>query len=227
VDIRPTHAILSELRYIFGNTLEPETEAMPKTTTHTDLTGYAPVAARIELFYERFPDGRIVTRLRSRTRQEVIFVAEVYRGAADGQPAATGWAAEREGDGDINLVACLENTETSAIGRALANLGFTASTQRPSAEEMLNVARRRGRMGVPAPVQASPNRRQIRETPVASTERRRLATNLLMLIGEARARGLRTARAERWRERLSTNRYSEHDLRSWERRLGDWLRHRG
>jgi hypothetical protein len=79
---------------------------MPKTTAHTDLTGYAPVADRIDRFYERFPEGRIVTRLRPRTRHEVIFVAEVYRTAADDKPAATGWAAEREGDGDINLVAC-------------------------------------------------------------------------------------------------------------------------
>ena len=38
-------------------------------------------------------------------------------------------------------MACLENTETSAVGRALANLGFTASRERPSLEEMAKTAR--------------------------------------------------------------------------------------
>src|SRR5918911_4324440 len=92
-----------------------------------DPAAYAPVAERIRLFWEAFPEGRIVTRLVSRTEHDVVFEARIYRCAADLRPAATGWAAEREGDGDVNLVACLENTETSAVGRALANLGFTAA----------------------------------------------------------------------------------------------------
>ena len=88
---------------------------------------------------------RIITELVSRTERDVVFRALVYRDANDTEAAATGWAAEREGDGEINSVACLENTETSAIGRALANLGFTAARQRPSAEEMAKVARVRAR----------------------------------------------------------------------------------
>jgi hypothetical protein len=197
---------------------------MPKTTAHTDLTGYAPVADRIDLFYERFPEGRIVTRLRARTRHEVIFVAEVYRTAADDKPSATGWAAEREGDGDINLVACLENTETSAIGRALANLGFTASTQRPSAEEMIKAARQRGRLVAvrEAATPRSTRRSAVRETP-AESDRRRLVTRLLILIGRAQAAGLRPARAERWRVALSSHRYPDADLHRWEQRLRDRL----
>src|SRR5204863_2856840 len=74
---------------------------------------------------------------------EITFKALVYRSAAETLAAATGWASEREGDGDINTVACLENTETSAVGRALANLGFTASTKRPSLEEMEKALRAR------------------------------------------------------------------------------------
>src|SRR5689334_24400132 len=112
-----------------------------------DLSDYALVADRITLFYERYPDGRIVTELHSRADREITFRALVYRSAADAQPAATGWASEREGDGEINRVACLENTETSAVGRALANLGFTASRFRPSAEEMAKAARARARIG--------------------------------------------------------------------------------
>src|SRR5690348_5256755 len=110
-----------------------------------DLATYAPVAERITLFYQSFPRGRIVTELVSRTERDVVFRALVYRDATDTEAAATGWAAEREGDGEINTYACLENTETSAIGRALANLGFTASRERPSAEEMAKMSRVRRR----------------------------------------------------------------------------------
>lgn len=92
-----------------------------------DPARYAPVAERITHFYLAFPKGRIVTDLISRSDREVVFRASVYRASVDVSPAATGWASEREGDGDVNEVACLENTETSAVGRALANLGFTAS----------------------------------------------------------------------------------------------------
>jgi len=117
-----------------------------------DLADYALVADRITLFYQRYPGGRIVTELHSRTEREVTFRALVFREKADTEPAATGWASEREGDGEINRVACLENTETSAVGRALANLGFTASNRRPSREEMELAARRRTRL---APVAGS------------------------------------------------------------------------
>lgn len=118
---------------------------MSKGDAGFDREGYAPVADRIALFYERHPMGRIETHLVERSDRGVVFRAAVYRSPDERRPAATGWAAEREGDGEINTVACLENTETSAVGRALANLGFTASRQRASAEEMAKVARERGR----------------------------------------------------------------------------------
>jgi len=114
---------------------------MSKTDASFNPDQYATVADRLELFYARFPEGRINTELVSRQDREITFKALVYRTASETLAAATGWASEREGDGDINTVACLENTETSAVGRALANLGFTASTKRPSREEMEKAAR--------------------------------------------------------------------------------------
>lgn len=119
---------------------------MPKTDRTFNPDGYATVAERITLFYEKHPAGRIQTELVSRDDGEITFKALVYRDLADATPAATGWASERVGDGEINTVACLENTETSAIGRALANLGFTASTRRPSREEMEKAERARRRL---------------------------------------------------------------------------------
>ncbi len=149
---------------------------MPKTTADFDPDSYAPVAARVELFYDRFPTGRILTELVQHTDQEIVFRAAVYRAADDREPAATGWAAERVGDGEVNAVACLENTETSAIGRALANLGFLASRLRPSAEEAAKADRARARLA------AEPD--------------------LLQLLRTAERAGLSAARAEALRGRV-------------------------
>ncbi len=119
---------------------------MPKSGADFDSSQYAPVAERITLFYQRFPTGRIVTRLVSRRGEEITFMATVYRSPTEVEPAATGWASERIGDGEVNAVACLENAETSAVGRALANLGLTASRNRPSREEMAKADRHRARL---------------------------------------------------------------------------------
>src|SRR3954469_23145787 len=109
---------------------------MSKTDSFFNPDQYATVAERIELFYSRFPQGRINTELVARQDGEITFRALVYRGADDSLAAATPWASEREGDSDINSVACLEKTETSAGGRALANREFSPSSNRPSREEM-------------------------------------------------------------------------------------------
>ena len=119
---------------------------MPKTTQTFDPDSYTPVAVRVRQFYDRFPVGRIVTELVSSEVRDgttiVTFRALVFRSANETLPAATGWAAERDDDGEINAVACLENAETSAIGRALANLGFATSV-RSSREEMEKAERGR------------------------------------------------------------------------------------
>jgi hypothetical protein len=180
---------------------------MPKTDSRTPLDGYTSVAARIALFWQKYPRGRIITELHDRTDKETIFSAAVYRDAADAHPAATGWAAEREGDGDINLVACLENTETSAVGRALANLGLTGSTNlRPSAEEMIKASRARARAAREAPheppkITVMPIRGagDVYEAPQV----RPAVEDFVRLIREAEAEGfVRPARARAWRQSI-------------------------
>jgi hypothetical protein len=56
---------------------------------------------------------------------------------------ATGWAEEIRGQGNVNKTSHLENCETGAVGRALANAGLSGSdfTKRPSREEMGKVQR--------------------------------------------------------------------------------------
>jgi hypothetical protein len=201
---------------------------MGKTGVDFDAESYAPVAERIRLFYEKHPDGRIETELVRRTVKEVVFKALVFRTPTDERPAATGWAAEREGDGDINLVACLENTETSAVGRALANLGFTASRHRPSAEEMQKVSRTRARLAGERTL--GPGERVARAPVVlepssmpTDLERTTCVEDLLALISRAERLGLRPARAQRWRAAVSSGELSATELARREQRLRIWV----
>ena len=170
---------------------------MPKTDIWFDPSRYATVAERIALFYKSHPNGRILTELVNRDTESVTFKALVFRGEGDMVPAATGWATEREGDGDINTVACLENTETSAIGRALANLGFTAARERPSVEEMEKAGRARRNRGLAA--------RRVDTVAIMaeqSPEYRSASSDLLGLLVDAEQAGLPTDRAQRLRDRL-------------------------
>jgi hypothetical protein len=192
-----------------------------------DLSDYALVADRITLFYERYPDGRIVTELHSRVDREITFRAIVYRSAAEAVPAATGWASEREGDGEINRVACLENTETSAVGRALANLGFTASSRRPSREEMEKAERQRARLAHrPAAVmEPRPPRLAIDADPLQ--RRANAVHDLLTLVERAEAIGFSEQRGATLREAVQRRELGPHTLLRLERRLRAWMaRHR-
>jgi hypothetical protein len=190
---------------------------MSKTDSTFSPEQYATVAERIELFYERYPEGRINTELVTRVDGEITFRASVYRGSLDTLAAATGWASEREGDGDVNTVACLENTETSAVGRALANLGFTASTKRPSREEMEKAARVRRSLAARGA--------EAQQSPVLQSHAN-AADDVLQLVSRAEQKGLPPQRAAILRSRV--NRYPglppsrvrkiETSLRSWIRR---------
>ena len=196
---------------------------MPKAENGYDLERYAPVARRITLFYERYPAGRIITTLIERDARAVVFRARVYRAAEDTHPAATGWALEREGDGDVNAVACLENTETSAIGRALANLGFTASAERASREEMVRVARARQ-----SPLRVASPRPGSAPQPAAPLPllqpHAELLGDVLSLLALARQAGMRPARAARTSAGLLAHPPARDDLARIASRLRAWLR---
>lgn len=90
------------------------------------LRDYVDVAERIRAFYERYPEGSIQTEMVRLDGDLAVFRATVYRDREDRCPT-TGWAYEREGNGHVNRTSFIENCETSAIGRALANLNFPTS----------------------------------------------------------------------------------------------------
>ena len=76
--------------------------------------------------------------------------AEIYKMEVDARPVTTGIAQETKGQGGFaNKDAWVENCETSAIGRALANWIYQGSNKaRPSREEMSKVGNQDDRVKV-------------------------------------------------------------------------------
>lgn len=197
---------------------------MPKSFETTDLRDYALVADRVTIFYEKHPNGQIITDLISRDDGEITFRARIYRELDDRRASATGWASERVGDGEINEVACLENTETSAVGRALANLGFTASRARPSAEEMLKVSRARARLDQVSRSAVRP--RMLREPSPSDAKakaRHELVADALFLASELEQANVATDKVREARDALAARDISLDKIERIERTLRRWL----
>ena len=108
-----------------------------------DLSDYEPVASRLDRFLKAHPEARVITDLVHYLSDIAVFKAELW---LDGEIIATGWAEEIRGQGNVNKTSHLENCETGAVGRALANAGLSGSdfTKRPSREEMGKVVRMQG-----------------------------------------------------------------------------------
>jgi hypothetical protein len=106
-----------------------------------NLEDYETVEVRLEKFIKDFPDFRVETELVSFQNDRYIVKAWIYRTFADSTPFSSGLAEETISSRGVNATSALENCETSAIGRALANAGYASKGKRPSREEMVKATR--------------------------------------------------------------------------------------
>lgn len=104
-----------------------------------NLADYETVESRLEKWNGEYPDGRIETELIEASNTRFIVMAKLFKTEADAKPCSTGLAFEVISEKGVNSTSALENCETSAIGRALANAGFAAKGKRASREEMAKV----------------------------------------------------------------------------------------
>lgn len=111
-----------------------------------NLNDYQTVAERLDEALKQHGDMRVITSLEHTERLDgrpvqYVMKAELWLGTT---LVATGWAEEIVGNSPVNKTSALENCETSAIGRALANFGYQGknpSATRPTRNEMEKVER--------------------------------------------------------------------------------------
>lgn len=127
-----------------------------------NLENYETVASRLDRWLVKYelpeavvPRTRVETELVHYTDNRCVFKASIY---VDNILVSTGWAEETRGEGMVNKTSHVENCESSAVGRALANAGLAGSdpSKRPSREEMEKVQRASAPRPAPAPAQVSP-----------------------------------------------------------------------
>ena len=97
---------------------------------------YVLVNDRIKAFRENFPQYSLTSEIVELTDKRVVMVAKIIN--PDGVIVATGHAYEDANGSFINKTSYIENCETSAWGRALANLGVGIDGSMCSADELAN-----------------------------------------------------------------------------------------
>lgn len=94
---------------------------------------YETVASRVQKFRETYKNWCLETKIVVNTENNVVIEARISD--ETGRLVANGHAEEFRNSSHINKTSALENAETSAWGRALANLGL-AGVHIASADEM-------------------------------------------------------------------------------------------
>jgi len=104
----------------------------------TDIKGrpYIEVNERLKHFRANHPDHALISEIVSNENGVVIMKAVIFDGTE--RAVAVGHAYEKEGSTFINKTSYIENCETSAWGRALANFGIGIDAAVASADEVQN-----------------------------------------------------------------------------------------
>ena len=97
---------------------------------------YVEVNERLKYFRENYPKHSLVSEVVEKTESTTLILATIKDD--NDRPIATGIAEEVKGSTFINKTSYVENCETSAWGRALANFGIGLDTSVASANEVEN-----------------------------------------------------------------------------------------
>jgi hypothetical protein len=171
---------------------------------NTPIQDYITVAERIEKFYERYPEGRIITNIieHDPERGFILMRADVYRNAEDTLPTSTGHAYELKSEGYVQRTSYIEVCETSCVGRALALAGFEVRRGIASREEMMKSVRHTKEEALrekatataaaapaPAPPKPAPAEPAVKSNPIATDEQKQNILDLLEMLrpGDRRA----------------------------------------
>ena len=106
-----------------------------------NINDYEPVEVRLDAWWKANPNGRVYTEVLNQSESDITIRAFLFADRNDTYPMATGIANEVKGSSPVNRVSWVENCETSALGRALANANYAAKGKRASREEMEKVQR--------------------------------------------------------------------------------------
>ena len=104
-----------------------------------NLDDYTTVQERSNIFWGRYPNGAVRTKIVSESDTRVIVVCELFRDNSDEKPFATGEAKEVISDRGVNRDFALENCATSARGVAFKVANIGTEKNGPSREEMARV----------------------------------------------------------------------------------------
>lgn len=108
------------------------------------LKDYETVKERKKKWYDKYPEGSLVSELIHYENNHCIIKGCAYRNKEEqekGCPTGVGYAEEFQGQGGFaNKFSWMENCDESAIGRALDNAGFSGNNK-CSREEIEKVAK--------------------------------------------------------------------------------------
>ncbi|QDP49679.1 MAG: hypothetical protein Unbinned4026contig1003_42 [Prokaryotic dsDNA virus sp.] len=104
---------------------------------------YVPVSERLKYFRENYKDYSLITDIIELTENRVVMKSIVKD--KNGREISNGHAYEILGSTNVNKTSFLENCETSANGRALANLGIMIEDNISSADEVINAIKQQNK----------------------------------------------------------------------------------